>query len=93
MTDQTSDNAEAINEAINILYDVRDFLRTQRVISRTGSDPVHARDFAEGDLLQRTLSDLLSGLVLSVRGIDRLFRQLVDLVECPWTSAEERGHL
>lgn len=55
MTDQTSDNAKAINEAINILYDVRDFLRTQRVISRTGSDPMHARDFAEGDLLQRTL--------------------------------------
>lgn len=90
MTDQTSENLAAIDGVINTLYDIRDFLRTRRVISRTGTDPMHARDFTEGALLERALSELLSGLVLSVQGIDRLFRRAVDLVEASDTSEAVR---
>lgn len=77
----TRDSAVVINEAINVLWDVRDFLNARPVISRTGTDPMHARDFDEGALLEKALGDLLGGLVRTVEGIDRLYQRLADLVE------------
>lgn len=78
--DHVVETVKAINEAVNVLSDVRDFVQATPSMKRTGHNPLIVRDFDEAALLQHALNDLLSGMVRQVQGVNRLYLRLHELV-------------